>query len=140
MNFSRGFLDDGFRKAAIPVANQTRDLKTSDRRKAFEAARLPDVPVSRLIDHIEHMVAVAGADHVCLGSDFDGVPMVPSGLEDVSKLPVITAELLRRGMPRSDVEKVLGLNVLRILEATETQPRRAKNLTGSAGDSGSVRE
>ena len=119
VNFSRGFLDDGFRKAAIPVANQTRDLKTSDRRKAFEAARLPDVPVSRLIDHIEHMVAVAGADHVCLGSDFDGVPMVPSGLEDVSKLPVITAELLRRGMPRKDVEKVLGLNVLRILEATE---------------------
>ena len=119
VNFSRGFLDDTFRKAAIPVANQTRDLKTSDRRKAFEAAHLPDVPVSKLIDHIEHMVQVAGPDHVCLGSDFDGVPMVPSGLEDVSKLPVITAELLRRGMPRADVAKVLGLNVLRILSANE---------------------
>lgn len=134
VNFSRGFLDDAFRKAAIPVANQTRDLKTSDRRKAFEAAHLPDVPVSKLIDHIEHMVQVAGADHVCLGSDFDGVPMVPSGLEDVSKLPVITAELLRRGMPRADVAKVLGLNVLRILTANEVQPNRTKTTTGSARD------
>ena len=119
VNFSRGFLDDDFRKAAVPVANQTKNLRTSDRRKAFEAAGLPDVPVSRLIDHIEHMVRVAGADHVCLGSDFDGVPMVPNGLEDVSKLPVITAGLLRRGMSRPDVEKVLGLNLLRVLEANE---------------------
>src|SRR2546426_1449391 len=134
VNFSRGFLDDRFRKAALPVANQTKDLKTTDRRKAFLAANLPDVPVSRLIDHIEHMVRVAGSDHVCLGSDFDGVPMVPSGLEDVSRLPVITSELLRRGLPRPDVEKVLGLNVLRILEANEPQP--PKNSTGSAGGLG----
>ena len=119
VNFSRGFLDDDFRKAAVPVANQTKNLRTSDRRKAFEAAGLPDVPVSRLIDHIEHMVRVAGADHVCLGSDFDGVPMVPNGLEDVSKLPIITGGLLRRGMSRPDIEKVLGLNLLRVLEANE---------------------
>ena len=119
VNFSRGFIDDAFRKAAIPVANRTRDLRTSERRKAFVAAGLPDVPVERLLDHVEHMVAVAGADHVCLGSDFDGVPMLPVGLEDVSKLPVITAGLLRRGMPRPDVEKILGLNVLRVLEANE---------------------
>ena len=124
-NFSRGFLDDAFRKAAIPVANRTRDLRTSERRKAFEAAGLPDVPVGRLLDHLEHMVAVAGADHVCLGSDFDGVPMLPVGLEDVSKLPVITAGLLRRGIPRSDVEKILGLNLLRVLEANETRTRSA---------------
>src|SRR2546425_6999420 len=136
VNFSRGFLDDTFRKAAVPVANQTKDLKTSDRRKAFLAANLPDVPVSRLIDHIEHMVRVAGSDHVCLGSDFDGVPMVPSGLEDVSRLPVITSELLRRRLPRPDVEKVLGLNVLRILEANEPQP--PKNSTGSAGEADAV--
>ena len=119
VNFSRGFIDDAFRKAAIPVANRTRDLRTSERRKAFVAAGLPDVPVERLLDHVEHMVAVAGADHVCLGSDFDGVPMLPVGLEDVSKLPVITAGLLRRGMPRPEVEKILGLNLLRVLEANE---------------------
>jgi membrane dipeptidase len=119
VNFSRGFIDEAFRKAAIPVANRTRDLRTSERRKAFLAAGLPDVPVERLFDHIEHMVAVAGADHVCLGSDFDGVPMLPVGLEDVSKLPVITAGLLRRGMSRPAVEKILGLNVLRVLEANE---------------------
>jgi membrane dipeptidase len=119
VNFSNGFLDEAFRKAAIPVANRTKDLRTSERRKAFEAAQLPEVPVSRLVDHIEHMVRVAGADHVCLGSDFDGVPMVPKGLDDVSKLPVITAELLRRGMGRAEVEKVLGLNLLRVLESAE---------------------
>ena len=119
VNFSRTFLDDGFAKAAADVAERTRDQRTSERRNSFEAAHLPDVPVTRLIEHIEHMVAVAGADHVCLGSDFDGVPMVPSGLEDVSKLPIVTAELLRRGMPRRDVEKVAGLNLLRVLEANE---------------------
>jgi len=125
VNFSRGFLDDAFRKAAIPVANRTRDLRTSERRKAFQAEGLPDVPVARLLDHLEHMVAVAGADHVCLGSDFDGVPLLPSGLEDVSKLPVITAGLLRRGIPRADVEKILGKNLLRVLEASEVRTRSA---------------
>jgi membrane dipeptidase len=62
---------------------------------------------------------VAGADHVCLGSDFDGIPMGPSGLDDVSKLPFITRELLRRGFSPSDVKKILGENVLRVLEANE---------------------
>jgi len=83
------------------------------------AASLPPVPGSRVVDHIEHIARVAGVDHVCLGSDFDGVPAAPAGLEDVSKLPFITRELLRRGFSPDDVRKILGENVLRVLEANE---------------------
>jgi membrane dipeptidase len=62
---------------------------------------------------------VAGVDHVCLGSDFDGVPAMPVGMEDVSKLPALTTALRARGFAPADVEKILGGNVLRVLEANE---------------------
>ncbi|HLK41026.1 MAG TPA: dipeptidase [Polyangiaceae bacterium] len=83
------------------------------------AASLPPVPASKVIDHIEYISRVAGVDHVCLGSDFDGVPAAPAGLDDVSKMPFITQELLRRGFSADDVRKILGENVLRVLEAAE---------------------
>jgi membrane dipeptidase len=83
------------------------------------AAALPKVPASKAIDHIEHIAKVAGVDHVCLGSDFDGIPVGPSGLEDVSKFPLVTRELLTRGFTPSDVQKILGENVLRVLEQNE---------------------
>jgi membrane dipeptidase len=86
--------------------------------KEVEAA-LPPVPAARVIDHIEHIARVAGVDHVCLGSDFDGIPVGPAGLEDVSKFPFVTSELLKRGFSADDVRKVLGENVLRVLEANE---------------------
>ena len=72
-----------------------------------------------MADHIEHIRQVAGIDHVGLGSDFDGITEVPVGLEDVSKFPDLIAELLRRGWSDADVKKVAGLNVLRVLRATE---------------------
>ena len=83
------------------------------------AAGLRKVPLSRVADHIEHIAKVAGIDHVCLGSDFDGIPMVPEGLEDASRLPALSAELRRRGMSEADLRKVLGENLLRVLEANE---------------------
>jgi membrane dipeptidase len=83
------------------------------------AATLPPVPAARVIDHIEYVARVAGVDHVCLGSDFDGVPAAPAGLDDVSKLPFVTRELLRRGFSPADVRKVLGENVLRVMDANE---------------------
>jgi membrane dipeptidase len=84
-----------------------------------EVARLPGVPLARLVDHIDHIAKVAGIDHVCLGSDFDGIPATPVGLEDVSKLPALTAELVRRGYAPGDTETILGGNVLRVLAANE---------------------
>ena len=89
------------------------------------AASLPPVPAARVVDHIEHIARVAGVDHVCLGSDFDGVPAAPAGLEDVSKLPFLTRELLRRGFSPSDVRKVLGENVLRVMRANEQKKQPA---------------
>ena len=73
--------------------------------------------VTVVVDHIEHIARVAGVDHVGLGSDFDGVDMLPTGLEDVTCYPNITAELLRRGWSEIDVRKVLGENVLRVMDA-----------------------
>lgn len=75
--------------------------------------------VGTIVDHIEHIARVAGIDHVGLGSDFDGVDLLPSGLEDASCYPNITAELLRRGWTEPDVRKVLGENALRVLQAVE---------------------
>jgi membrane dipeptidase len=80
--------------------------------------QIPPVPLSRLIDHIDHAVQVAGIDHVGLGSDFDGISTCPVGLDDVSKLPLITEELKKRGYSDRDIEKILGGNLLRLVEKT----------------------
>jgi membrane dipeptidase len=85
---------------------------------------LPKVPLSVLVDHVDHMVKVAGIDHVGLGSDFDGVDALPEGLDGVDGLPKITLELLRRGYAEEDVRKILGGNFLRVLEAAEAHARR----------------
>lgn len=77
------------------------------------------VTTETALDHIEHAVEVAGIDHVGLGSDFDGVPSLPAGLEDVTRLPWITYGLLKRGHSEDDVRKILGGNTLRVLEAAE---------------------
>jgi len=75
--------------------------------------------VADVVDHVEHVVAVSGVDHVGLGSDFDGIDLTPVGLEDVSTFPAITAELLVRGWNEGDIKKVLGLNALRVLAAND---------------------
>jgi membrane dipeptidase len=69
-----------------------------------------------VIDHIDHIVEISGVDHVGLGSDFDGIPSTPVDLEDVTKMPLITRELLNRGYQDKDVEKILGRNHLRLIE------------------------
>jgi membrane dipeptidase len=81
------------------------------------------VPLSVLIDHIDHMVKVAGIDHVGLGSDFDGVDALPEGIDGVDSFPKITLELLKRGYKEDDVLKILGENFLRVFEATEAYAR-----------------
>ncbi len=88
------------------------------RREEF-AKRLPPVKVSRLVDHIDHVVQLVGIDHVGIVSDFDGVQSTLSDLADVSELPNLTRELLRRGYSESDVDKILGGNMLRVMEAVE---------------------
>ena len=72
--------------------------------------------VQGVVDHIDHIVDLVGPDHVGLGSDFDGIPSTPAGLEDVTKMPEITSELVRRGYPEEDVGKILGENHLRVIK------------------------
>ncbi|MEN8113944.1 MAG: dipeptidase [Actinomycetota bacterium] len=79
----------------------------------------PDVTVSDVVDHIEYIAQVAGVEHVGLGSDFDGVDVLPVGLKDVSTYPAITVELLRRGWQEPEIRKVLGENALRVLAAND---------------------
>jgi membrane dipeptidase len=133
VNFGPQFLDAGWAKKldaleatagldaiAREHAADPKAAQAAVSRKVRElAATLPPVPASRVVDHIEHIAHVAGVDHVCLGSDFDGVPAGPAGLEDASKMGYVTSELLKRGFPADDVRKVLGENVLRVMEANE---------------------
>jgi membrane dipeptidase len=79
----------------------------------------PRATVADAADHVDRVRKVAGIDHIGLGGDFDGITSVPVGLEDVSKYPALTAELLRRGYADADVKKILGLNVLRVMRAVE---------------------
>jgi len=72
--------------------------------------------VQGVVDHIDHIVNLVGPDHVGLGSDFDGIPYTPVGLEDVTKMPNITAELVNRGYAEEDVRKILGENHLRLIK------------------------
>jgi membrane dipeptidase len=81
------------------------------------ARRLPPVNVARIVDHIDHIVKLVGVDHVGMGSDFDGVQITTSDLATVAELPNLTRELLRRGYSESDVNKILGGNMLRVMEA-----------------------
>jgi membrane dipeptidase len=75
----------------------------------------PEVTLSQVADHIEHIRQVAGIDHVGLGSDFDGIPDTPQGLEGVDRYPALLAELMRRGWSDEDIAKLAGGNVLRVL-------------------------
>ena len=72
-----------------------------------------------MVDHIEHIIKVAGIDHVGLGSDFDGIDSAPEQLEDVSNYPLITQELLNRGYKKEQILKVLGGNFMRVFRAVE---------------------
>ncbi len=89
-------------------------------RSAEYLKRLPPMSVTRIVDHIDHIVKLVGIDHVGIGSDFDGVQVVPADLKSVADLPNLTKELLKRGYSESDVDKILGGNMLRVMEQTES--------------------
>ena len=92
------------------------DAKPEAERKGQEP---PKATIAQVADHIDHIRKVAGIDHIGLGGDFDGITQVVVGLEDVSKYPDLTAELIRRGYKDEDIKKILGLNVLRVMKQAE---------------------
>jgi membrane dipeptidase len=130
VNFFSRFLDSGYRARAEAVEAEIATARAalrpgpdsaaaaarlSTRRTAMLAA-LPQTPFSVLIDHFVHIARVAGVDHVGIGSDFDGVSALPMGMEDVTRLPRIAEALLDRGYSEQDVSKMLGGNMLRVME------------------------
>ena len=140
INYHVGFLSQDFRNAenAKPEINkaigeevqkrcgdnEACQLLEGDRltREYVEQGKLPRVEWTKIIEHIDHAVKVAGADHVGLGSDFDGANM-PYGMEDASKLPRITEALLKKGYSEGDVRKILGENTLRVMAEVERVSR-----------------
>lgn len=140
INYERSFIDQAYKDAydkaqggvvaaADKIAKECggdsdcTSHKLADLQKQMEASgALPRVSWERIIDHIDHAVKLVGPDHVGLGSDFDGATM-PDGMEDCSKLPKITEALMRKGYKDDDIRKILGGNLLRVMEQTEKVSR-----------------
>jgi membrane dipeptidase len=126
VNFYSGFIVPEAARARKGMMQKYRELKAKYAKDAdFQEAwaqwkrehPIPTGSVHDVVDHIEHIVKVAGIDHVGLGSDYDGIGTAPRQLEDVSCYPYITQELVNRGHSRADIHKVLGGNALRVLRA-----------------------
>jgi len=150
INYHVGFLSQEFRDAekAKPELEKEIQAEVAKRcgdnescqliegdnvvREYVKAGKLPRVDWTKIIEHIDHAVKLAGADHVGLGSDFDGA-MMPFGMEDASKLPRITEALLQRGYSESDVRKILGENTLRVMTEVD-RVSREMNAAVSKGE------
>jgi len=136
INYHVGFLSQEFRdyEAVHPDAEKEINEEVKKRcgdneacryvegdqvvREFMEAGKLPKVDWNLIVEHIDHAVKIAGADHVGLGSDFDGAVM-PIGMQDVTHIPQITDALLKKGYSESDVRKILGENTLRVLSEVQ---------------------
>ena len=113
------------RTSALAAAKRLADPAERRRRRAeIDATPPPRATLAQVADHIEHIRRVAGPDHVGLGGDFDGMTGAPLGLEDVSKYPHLFAELIRRGWPDADLEKLAGRNLIRVLRGAESVAAR----------------
>ena len=77
------------------------------------------VPLSKLLDHLDYIVKLVGVNHVGLGGDFDGISLTPKNLTDVTQYPNITKELVNRGYSNKQIKKILGGNFIRVLKANE---------------------
>jgi len=137
VNYYSGFVSQAYRNAAKAqqpeidkaLADARAKAKTDGKeftygdeekiQRSFQD-RIPRPPLSMLIDHIDHIAKVAGVDHVGLGSDFDGVSgQLPEGLDSPADLPKITQALLDRGYSATDIQKILGGNLLRVFREVE---------------------
>jgi membrane dipeptidase len=141
VNFYSGFISDVWRTAWIAQASerqaaenaQIAQWKAEGKTVTYEmtdamdkqwAAKIPRPPMSMLIDHIDHVAKVAGIDHVGLGSDFDGIPSSPEGIDSAADLPKITAALIARGYSAEDCPKILGENFLRFFREVQATAKQ----------------
>jgi membrane dipeptidase len=139
VNFYDGFIAPKKAEVTFNARAKEEELKqpypndpkrVADEMKQWRAQyKFDKTPLSVLLDHIEHIIKVAGIDHVGLGADLDGIPLdaAPVGLEDVSKYPVLTYELLKRGHSETDIKKILGENLLRAMVRCEQVAKEMQN-------------
>jgi membrane dipeptidase len=136
INYHVGFLSQEFRDAEKAKPELDKEIQAEVKKRCGEneacqliegdnvvreyvkAGKLPRVDLNKIIEHLDRAVKIAGADHVGLGSDFDGA-MMPFGMEDASKLPQITEALLQKGYSEGDIRKILGENTLRVMSEAE---------------------
>lgn len=141
INYHVGFLDQKFRDAEKANADMDKQIQAEAKRRCgedetcqlvelekvvrtyMERGKLPRVEWTEIVDHIDHAVKLVGADHVGLGSDFDGAVM-PFGMEDATHLPQITNALLEKGYSPADIQKIRGGNTLRVMEQVEAVANR----------------
>ena len=122
INFHAGFVDPTFPPIDPQVIHEWWESDPTDRQPLTDHI----TPLSVLIDHFDHAIRLVGPDYVGIGSDFDGVPALPAEMEDCSKLSNLTAALLQRGYSEEDLKKVLGENVLRVMEQCQRVSRELR--------------
>lgn len=146
INFYPSFLDERTNREenerAARLRKQFEELreKYKNDRSAYNEAELKLLaenpiyvaPYTRIVDHIEHIKKIAGIDYVGLGSDFDGVPMLPAGMNGMEDLVLVTYEMLRRGYSEIEIRKVLGLNFLRVFDRAEQIAGKRKISAGGS--------
>ena len=136
---ARNMTDDMVRalgaKGGVVMINYSVGFLSNERFEAQQKnpppTELPRVSWEKIVEHIDHAVKLVGATHVGLGSDFDGTS-VPDGMEDVSKLPKITAALLAKGYSEQDVKNILGENILRLLERVDAVGKELRATRGAS--------
>ena len=133
VNFFSGFIEPESARRMSAMFDVIRDLKSrfpdedeyrSEMLKWRKANPVLPGTVHDLVDHIDHIVKVAGVDSVGIGSDYDGVSTLPFQLEDVSTYPVVTQELLNRGYSKQDIHKIMSGNILRVIQEAEKVSRQ----------------
>jgi membrane dipeptidase len=126
INFGMGFINprdaEGLRSAADTEADAPLltgraldEYAAENAQKLFGKRAKVVATVEDVADHIDHVLKIAGIDHVGIGSDFDGIAASANGLEDISKMPALVVVLLERGYSENDLEKILGENFLRVV-------------------------
>jgi membrane dipeptidase len=143
VNYYSAFVDEKWRQAydeqakdrdaAVAAAGEKfKDADPATRYREMDkvgkewAAKIPRPPFEDIIDHIDHIAKVAGIDHVGLGSDFDGTPSMPEGMDSAADIPKITAGLLKRGYTAEQIRKILGENFMRVFREVEATSRKLK--------------
>jgi membrane dipeptidase len=141
VNFFPAFIDENWRKAwnaQAPERKKVQDAmeanykakglpvpyNASDKIDREFAAKIGRAPFDSLIDHFDHVIKVAGIDHVGIGTDFDGIPVPPEGIDSAADLPKVTAALMARGYTAEDMNKLLGGNLLRVFREVQADAKR----------------